>query len=88
MENEMIYALTAFLGWWTFAVVSFALMVSTGGTISVKDAVGCALWPLLLVPVLVTFTYWACVKSTKQLRADLHNRKLLREFEQWLSNRE
>lgn len=88
MENEMIYALAAFLGWWTFAVVSFSLLVSTGDRVSVKDAIGCALWPLLLLPVLIMLTYWACIKSTAQLKADLHNRKLLREFEQWLKDRE
>jgi len=70
--------------WWTFAVSALAIAASHEGTMHWR-VIGYALfWPMPLPVIAVFLTYDMTVKSTKRLRADLQNRKLLREFDAYM----
>ena len=85
MEN-IIYAIIAAAFYWTFMVAAIAVLANHVS--SARDAawvMGIAiLWPLFVLVAMVAIPYGALVSSTKRIRTDLHNRKLLREFETWL----
>jgi hypothetical protein len=77
--------------WWTFSVVLFAWIVSDtshNGFIAWAKTITLAIaWPLFAPFVVIALIYQGLVVSTSQLRKDLDNRKLLREFEDWLENK-
>lgn len=88
MSNAIILGVAI---WWTFAVVSitaWAQMLREG---SPRDfAKVCMLsvfWPLTVIFASIIAVYRIPVASAKTLRADLRNRKLLREFERWVHDR-
>jgi len=89
MEN-IIYAIIAAAFYWTFMVAATAILANQVS--GVRDAawvMGVAiLWPLFVIVAMVALPYGALVASTKRIRVDLHNRKLLREFETWLRERD
>lgn len=85
MEN-IIYAIIAAAFYWTFMVATIAVLANqVNNTRDVMWVVGVAIiWPVFAVVAMVALPYGAVVASSKRIRADLHNRKLLREFETWL----
>lgn len=78
--------------WWTFSVVVFVWIVndqSHEGFIDWAKTITLAtMWPLFAPFAVVALVYHGLVASTKQIRNDLRNRKLLDQFEQWLKTRE
>lgn len=72
--------------WWTFTILIFALSDRDEPTwIRISNA---TLWPVL-VPVALVFTLWRIpFRSARAIRSDLRNRKILREFDEFLKNRE
>jgi hypothetical protein len=78
--------------YWTFAVACLAIFASINERYDGKTIAFCVgasfLWPLVAVIVLIALPYMALVASTKRIRVDLHNRKLLREFNEWLAARD
>lgn len=78
--------------WWTFAVVGL-VTIANATDISDNKSLAFAIvlavfWPLTALMFVPAIIYQAVVVSTKRIRADLHNRGVLREFEQWLKTRE
>lgn len=77
--------------WWTFAVAVVALVASHSDITDLKDvafAVGLSVfWPVTAALVLPALIYQAAVASTRRIRVDLQNRGVLREFEDWLRER-
>jgi uncharacterized integral membrane protein len=83
------------LGYWSLVVIFFAF-----ATVAMLDstrfnfldlAVAMALavfWPATVVAGAVILVYSNSVKSVQQIRNDLRNRKILREFEEWLKTKE
>ena len=89
MEN-IIYSIVAAAFYWTFMVATIAVLSHrVDNTRDVMLVVGIAVtWPLFAIVALVALPYGAAVASTKRIRIDLHNRKLLREFETWIRERD
>jgi hypothetical protein len=85
-----VYILLAAAIWWTFAVVLWVELINDCGR-DIKDravVIGLAVfWPAVAIGVIPALIYQSCVASTAKLRADLRNRKLLGEFEDWLKQR-
>lgn len=84
----MLIAILAVV-WWTFAVVAMSFMINLADMRSNREklmtiAVS-VFWPIIAVGMVPAIIYTATVKSTAQIRADLRNRKVLREFETWLA---
>ena len=86
-----VFILLAAAIWWTFAVVIWVQLIHDSGR-DTKDRlliVGIAVfWPAIAIGVVPALIYASCVASTDKLRADLRNRKLLGEFEDWLRQRD
>lgn len=89
MEN-IIYAIIAAAFYWTFMVATIAVLANQVS--SARDAAWvtgiAAIWPLFALVAMVALPYGALVASTKRIRTDLHNRRLLREFETWIRERD
>jgi uncharacterized integral membrane protein len=77
--------------WWTIAVVLIICFIMADTQANNKEIIlafaGCLSWPVLLPFVLVGLLYQALVASAKQIRTDIKNRKLLKEFEEFLEER-
>lgn len=72
----------AVMVWWTFAVVVFAFMTyeRMGRNEALTSAAFWPFWVAISFPVMV----WRLpFKTTKAIRTDLRNRKLLKEFDAW-----
>lgn len=86
----MLVNIALAVGYWTFAVACVSILApetsrdwkSLSATIGIAAA-----WPLFAVAMLFYLPYQATVASTSRIRIDLDNRKLLREFEGWLRER-
>lgn len=89
MEN-MLYTILAATFYWTFMVATIAVLANqVNNTRDAAWIVGIAIiWPVFAVVALVALPYGAVVASSKRIRADLHNRGLLREFETWIRERD
>ena len=76
--------------WWTFAVIAWVMIMHDGGR-DTKDqmlAIGLAVfWPAVAIGVVPVLVYSSWVASTARIRADLKNRGIMQEFEQWLEDR-
>jgi hypothetical protein len=88
----MDLAIFLVLVWWTFAVVVIMLVAAYS---DINDSTSLALamvmsvfWPLTAVLFLPALLYQGAVASAARIRGDLHNRKLLREFDKWLATRD
>ena len=73
--------------WWTFAVAALAIAVSYEGKMHLRVIGYSMFWPVLLPVVAVFLAYDLTVKSTQRLRVDLKNRKLLKEFDAYIRER-
>jgi hypothetical protein len=77
--------------WWTFAVIAWVIIMHDGDR-DTKDqmmAIGLAVfWPVVAVGVVPVLLYSSWVSSTARIRADLKNRGIIKEFEQWLKDRD
>lgn len=74
--------------WWTFAVAAIAQAIAHEGKMHWRVIGYCMFWPALLPFLGVAVIYDMAVKSTLRLRADLKNRKLLKEFDAYLRERD
>lgn len=85
-----LYITVAAVAYWTFAVVLAALAVNqVNNSMDMLWVVGiAAIWPLAALFMLIALPYQAAVASTKRIQNDLQNRGLLREFQQWLRERD
>lgn len=84
-----IYIVVAVVLYWTFAVACVAIISASNYDNEVWMLIAlAALWPALALIAVVALPYRAVVASAKTIRADLRNRKLLREFEQWLRDQD
>ena len=86
-----IYIVVGAVLYWTFAVVVVAKGLSAYDTFDVRFVAGIiaasVFWPITAIVAGVIVTYSCLVASTKQIKQDLHNRKVLGEFERWLEGR-
>lgn len=77
--------------WWTFAVIVWVMIMHEGGR-DTKDqmmAIGLSVfWPAVAIGVVPALVYSSWVSSTARIRVDLKNRGIMREFEQWLKDKE
>jgi hypothetical protein len=77
--------------WWTFAVVVWVQLIYDSDR-DAKDKALClglaVFWPAVAIGVIPALIYQSCVASTARLKADLRNRKLLSEFEDWIRQRD
>lgn len=87
-----IVVVVSIIAYWTLAVVFASAILFNTDSDSWKTAaiiIGFSVWwPITALMALVFIVYDAFVKSAKRIKIDLHNRKLLREFEQWLKERD
>ena len=82
--NELL--LLALAIWWSLVVVIFALGIQDVGRDPMdKLIVMCVAlcWPIIVPFGLLAVAYHACVGSVAQIKADLKNRRILAEFEEW-----
>ena len=89
MEN-IIYAIVAAAFYWTFMIAAVAILAQhVTEPKRIWWVIGiAATWPLFAIATMVALPYGSLVASTKRIRVDLHNRKLLREFEDWIRERD
>lgn len=77
--------------WWTFAVIAWVMIMHETGR-DTKDqmlAIGIAVfWPAVAIGAIPALIYTSCVSSTARIRADIKNRGIMKEFEQWLKDRD
>lgn len=45
-------------------------------------------WPIIAILCIPWFIYKSIVKSAKTIRIDLNNRKLLKEFDEWMEDKD
>jgi len=86
-----VYILLLAILWWTFAVIVFTRLEAQNSLENVRDRAMCiglaVFWPIVAVCVFPVLVYQSFVASAAQIRSDLKNRGVLREFEQWLEDR-
>lgn len=76
--------------WWTFAVIVWVQLIYDSGRDAKDKALSLGLavfWPIVAIGVVPALIYTSYVASADKIRTDLHNRKLLGEFEAWLKQR-
>lgn len=82
--------LIAVVAWWTFAVIVWVMLIQeTGQDLKYRALVICmaVFWPIVAVGVIPALVYQSCVASTARIRADLKNRGIMKEFDQWVRDR-
>lgn len=87
VDGELLAYFAAGVVWWAVAVAFFALILRER-EVSAANVAACALWPIAVIWVLVTFLLDIPFQTAKQIRTSLNNRGILREFEAWLAERE
>ena len=82
----MDFMLTMLLAvlYWTAMVAILAIVVAGNARVGWKEVGVAVVWPLLIPIMMVALPYMALVRSVEQIRVDLDNRKLLREFDEWV----
>lgn len=89
----MLYLILG-MAYWTVVISFFAVIVGaalTDRTDATHLAMAFAMslfWPLTTLLGSIATVYGIFVKSGSRIRADLRNRKLLREFDEWVRNKE
>jgi hypothetical protein len=83
MSEALIHAGVAV--YWSFAVVVFVALRETTETRELLAAA--TFWPIVSVVGIVVLLWRIPFKTAKAIRVDLRNRKLIKEFEQWLDER-
>lgn len=76
--------------WWTITVVLILSVIDEfrGSNKETTLAMaGCLSWPFLLPFVFIMLLYDMLVKSTAKLRIDIDNRGLMKEFEEFINQR-
>jgi len=73
--------------YWTFAVAVLALLHEADKKQLWPSVVVAIMWPILIPVIAVALPYRAVVRSAKTIRADLRNRKLLAEFDEFLKSK-
>lgn len=90
--NAELIVVAALVVWWTFAVVVWMTLALGDWINDKKDmllAIGmAAVWPLTAAIAIPMLIYSAVVSSAARIKIDLENRKLLRDFECWVRERE
>jgi len=85
MSPEIIFILVQF--YWA-AMVSFLAIIATTQELNKENIAAAVLWPLLGVLMIFVLTYRAFVDGSQTIRTDLKNRGLLKEFGEFLEQRE
>lgn len=87
---ETVIVVSAVL-YWTFAVVVIVKGLSAYDSFDLPFVCGLiavsVFWPVTAIVAGVVLFYSSIVASAEQIRKDLHNRKILSEFEKWLQQR-
>ena len=76
--------------WWTITVVLILSVIGEFRGSNKETALamaGCLSWPFLLPFVFIMLLYDMLVKGTKKLRIDIENRGLMKEFEEFIKQR-
>lgn len=76
--------------WWTITVVLILSVIDEFRGSNKETALamaGCLSWPFLLPFVFIMLLYDMLVKSTAKLRIDIDNRGLMKEFEEFINQR-
>jgi len=73
--------------WWTFAVAAISQAIAHEGKMHWRVIGYCMFWPTLLPVLGVGLIYDMSVKSSLRLREDLRNRRLLKEFDEYMRER-
>jgi Ca2+/Na+ antiporter len=87
MSHELLIV-GATVVWWSFAVVVFASLTGNQEGSMTQRITGAAFWPVIVVLYLPVLLWRIPFKTAKTIRTDLRNRKLLREFNEWLERRD
>lgn len=65
---------------------ALAMMLQAG--LTGRQAVSMAVfWPIVSPIVIVVIIYQSTIKSTKHIRRDLYNRRLLKEFDEYIDKK-
>ena len=83
---ELLYVLILFI-WWTGFLVGLVLMDHFRPT-EIKVIAALVFWPLVAVGGLFLILWGIPFSSAKKIRTDLKNRGLLKEFNQWVKDKE
>ena len=84
-ETVAIYIIAA-VTWWTFAVAALAIILNSE-RLTMMGVAMAIFWPLVIPIGAVVIPYRAFVHSTRTIKTDIRNRKLMHEFEQFLAAR-
>jgi hypothetical protein len=71
----------------SFGLATMVIMLSLKDDLNWKDYGFAIVWPVLIPIMFIALLYSACVASTKRIRVDLANRKVLKEFDKWNAQR-
>lgn len=81
-----IWAGVAVIVWWTFAVIFFVGLNYEGG--KPKENVTIAIfWPVIVIAMLPYMLSKIVFESTEDIRQNIRNRGLEKEFEEWLKTK-
>ena len=83
---ELLYVLILFI-WWTGFLVGL-LVIDDFRPAEIKVIAALVFWPLVAVGGLFLILWDSPFRSAKKIRADLRNRGLLKEFNQWYDSKE
>jgi len=73
--------------YWTFAVVVLLLVLNKEDSPTKMEIATALLWPVLIPVGLVIIPYRMVFKSIEAIKADLKNKKLLKEFNEFLKEK-
>lgn len=85
MTTEIIIVLAVL--YWTFSVVALAFLTQVESEHLWLTVAVAILWPMLIPVGLIAVPYRMIVQSSSAIRTDLRNRKLLREFDEFLKSK-
>lgn len=81
----------AFMVWWTFAVPLAVFVISEVGRHTrdeiLRGYVMAVFWPVALPVFLVIILWQSIFDAPHVLRRDLHNRKLMKDFDEYMKKR-
>jgi heme exporter protein D len=74
--------------WWAGVCLMFVGMVHENNHKAWETVAYPVLWPVVAITLIPLILWRIKVRTAKQILADLRDRKLLREFEEWLKSRD
>lgn len=73
--------------WWTFAVAALAIIMQSE-RFSWRIFGAVVAWPMMVPLMMIAIPYRAVVLSSRVILDDLRNRKLMKEFDEFLAQKE